>query len=271
MTLFPTHLTSLALTITLLAGCAESEPAATAPAAAVADGSDHVKTEGPEGHGEAAGHDAHGEGEALNGQGAGGKEHHEMETLPIENRLAFMSGHVEAGLALYRAGAADQAAPHLLHPVSETHAAERAGLDALGFEADVFETVSEALDAGRPAAEIEPQLKAAEANMALMQEKAGGSPRAVIEYLMGTVDEEYGIGVKEGKVTDPGEYQDAYGFSVVALKTAQRAEAPELVAELEVLVGMWPAGGPLADSTPRSVADVTAQTARARKALTSLK
>lgn len=48
--------------------------------------------------------------------------HAAMETLPVQFRVAFMSGHVEAGLALYRAGAPDQAARHLLHPVSETHA-----------------------------------------------------------------------------------------------------------------------------------------------------
>ena len=58
---------------------------------------------------------------------------HDMDTLPVAFRVAFMSGHVEAGLALYRAGAPEQAAKHLLHPVSETHAAERAGIDALGF------------------------------------------------------------------------------------------------------------------------------------------
>ena len=127
---------------------------------------------------------------------------HDMETLPVEKRVAFMSGHVEAGLALYRAGAPDQAAKHLLHPVSETHQAERAGIDALGFTADVFEAVSKALDEGRAAAEIEPMLKKCEANMALMQKNAGGDSKVIIAFLMDTVDEEYAIGVKEGKITD---------------------------------------------------------------------
>jgi len=197
-----------------------------------------------------------------------------MKTLPIEKRVAFMSGHVEAGLALYRAGAPDQAAKHLLHPVSETHADERAGIDALGFQADVFEAVSKALEDGKPASEIEPQLAAAEANMALMQEKAGGAPADLIEYLMATVVEEYGVGVQDGKVTDPGEFQDAYGFSVVALKIAQRVEgdaAAEIVGELEALVALWPADGPLADATPTSTAEVTAQTAKVLHALSALR
>lgn len=195
----------------------------------------------------------------------------DMETLPIEFRVAFMSGHVEAGLALYRAGAPDQAAKHLLHPVSETHAAERAGIDALGFESEVFESVSAMLDAGEAAASIEPLLGEAEANMVLMQAEAGGDPIAIIGFLMETALEEYAIGVTGGKITDPGEYQDAYGFSVVALKMARRIDgAADLVAELETLTATWPSGGPLAASTPASVDDVSAQIAQVQSALSAL-
>jgi hypothetical protein len=196
-----------------------------------------------------------------------------MGDLPVEKRVAFMSGHVEAGLALYRAGAPEQAAKHLLHPVSETHAEERAGIDALGFKAEVFESVSKALDEGKPASEIAPQLQAAEANMQLMREKAGGDAKAIITYLMETVVEEYAIGVQDGKITDPGEYQDAFGFSVVALKTAKgldAAKAAETVAALEALVKMWPEGGPLADATPKPVSEVTAQTSKVLLALSGL-
>ena len=67
--------------------------------------------------------------------------HSEIGQLPIEKRVAFMAGHVQAGIALYRAGAPDQAAPHLLHPVSETHQAERTGIDALGFDQSIFLSV----------------------------------------------------------------------------------------------------------------------------------
>ena len=80
-----------------------------------------------------------GEGEGGEGEGggvvstAGG-----VRVLPVEKRVAFMSGHVEAGLALYRAGFPEMAAKHLMHPVSETHSEERAGIDAFGFEQDLF-------------------------------------------------------------------------------------------------------------------------------------
>ena len=267
-------LSGLGLAAALLAGCGATTPSDPAPAGAPAD----VAKAGPEAPHAAhatGGGDEGGEAVAAHGEGEGAdSDHHGMKALPVEKRVAFMSGHVEAGLALYRAGAPDQAARHLLHPVSETHAAERAGIDALGFKGEVFEAVSAALDAGKPAAEIEPQLQAAEANMALIQEKAGGAPADIIAYLMGTVVEEYGVGVQEGKITDPGEFQDAYGFSVVALKTAKRLQDPaaaDVVQELEALVALWPAGGPLADATPRPVVEVTAQTSKVVKALAALK
>ncbi|WP_421784487.1 hypothetical protein [Hyphobacterium sp.] len=191
----------------------------------------------------------------------------DMETLPVEFRVAFMSGHVEAGLALYRAGAPEQAAPHLLHPVSETHAAEREGIDALGFEAGVFEEVSAALGAGRPANEIEPMLAAAEADLALLQDNAGGDARAIIAYLMDVTAEEYAIGVTDGIVTDPGEYQDAYGFSVVARQYARGLDNPDLIDALDGLIALWPEGGPLPESTPAPVADINARIAEVRSIL----
>lgn len=202
-----------------------------------------------------------------------GEMGHSMETLPVEKRVAFMSGHVAAGLALFRAGAPDQAAVHLLHPVSETHEAERAGIDALGFEQDIFLQVSKALEDGRPADEIAPQLAAAEANMALMQQNAGGDPLEIISYLMDTVFEEYRIGVVDGVITDPGEYQDAYGFTVVALGIAGRIEGKDtsnLISELETLLAMWPETGPLADSVPTPVQDLVVQTSRVYLALSDL-
>ena len=190
-------------------------------------------------------------------------ENHSMETLPIEKRVAFMSGHVEVGLALYRAGKPDQAAKHLLHPVSETHQAERAGIDALGFKPNVFKSVSKALDEGKPASDIEPMLIEAEENMSLLQKNVGGNTNDIIEFLMETIEEEYNEGVSNGKIVEAGEYQDAFGFSVVALKMSKRIQgdkSEELKNELIKLVEMWPKGGPLADSKPESVENIVNQT-----------
>lgn len=195
-------------------------------------------------------------GEGGEGEGEAG---HDMDTLPVPHRLAFMSGHVQAGLALYRAGEAEMAAPHLLHPVSETHQAERAGLDTLGFTPDVFESVSQALEAGRPATEIEPLLMKAEANLKTMADAAGGDSADTIRFLMDTIVEEYTVAITDGAVSDPGEYQDAYGFAIVAKDHAKTRNNEVLVSEIDSLIALWPSA-PIPPSDPTSVAEVTAKT-----------
>ncbi len=225
------------------------------------EGGEGERGEGESGEGE-SGEGEGGEGES--GEGEGGEGGHSMETLPVENRLAFMTGHVKAGISLYRAGEASMGAPHLLHPVSETHQVERADLDALGFDASLLETVSAALDAGKPAAEIEPQLRAAEENLNMVAEKAGGDAASVITYLMGVIVEEYTIAITDGVVTDPGEYQDAWGFAQVAKDRA--AGLPDstreaVIAELDALIALWPTA-PIPPENPAPVGQVVAQTSR---------
>ncbi|WP_154813761.1 hypothetical protein [Hellea balneolensis] len=180
-----------------------------------------------------------------------------------------MTGHVKAGLALYRAGEPQQAAPHLLHPVSETHQSERKGLDALGFEASLFETVSKSLEQGRAASEIEPQLIAAEANLDAVAQKAGGDPAAIISFLMDTIDEEYTIAITDGIVSDPGEYQDAFGFAYVARHHAMTLTPPDrkaVIKEIDALISLWPEA-PIAPDTPSTVARVMARTLAVKASL----
>ncbi|MEO1043410.1 MAG: hypothetical protein AAFX52_14100 [Pseudomonadota bacterium] len=229
----------------------------------------HHETHGEEGEASAGGEAGEGEGgEGEGGEGEGGEAGHAIDTLAVPERLAFMTGHVKAGLALYRAGEPAMAAPHLLHPVSETHAAEREGLDALGFEPSVFEAVSLALEEGRPAGEIEPQLAAAEANLAQMAAEAGGDPVTTIRFLMDTIVEEYTIAITDGAISDPGEYQDAYGFAIVARERAiaLNPTADDLIVELDALIALWPEG-PLPVDEPAQVGQVTAQTSRVTLAL----
>lgn len=219
-----------------------------------------------QGQASAMAHGGEGEGEG----GEAGETGHDMEALPLPKRLAFMSGHVAAGLSLYRAGEPEMAAPHLLHPVSETHEAERAGLDELGFDAAVFEAVSAALETGRPADEIEPQLAAAEANLAMLAEKAGGDPADIIRYLMDTIVEEYAIAITDGTVSDPGEYQDAFGFAVVARERAAalpEADAADVIAEIDALLALWPDDAPIPPDDPTPVGQVIAATSKVALAL----
>lgn len=214
-------------------------------------------------------------GEGEGGEGEGGEAGHmNMEALPVEHRAAFMWGHVKAGMKLYRDGFAEQASIHLLHPVSETHESERAGLNALGFDAAPFERVSAALAAGAEASEVEPDLEAADANLKLVNEAAGGDPEDVIASLLDTTLDEYKVGVTDGSVTDPGEYQDAWGFVQVAADIAQQfgdssPEAIELQNELAKLSDLWPESIDGA-APPASVSEVAAQISVVRLVLSAL-
>jgi len=152
-----------------------------------------------------------------------------------------------------------------MHPVSEGYEAERAGLDALGFEPDVFRSVAEALEAGRPASEIEPELEAAQANLAAMRSEAGGDPGKVIGYLMDVTVEEYSAALTNGKVSDAAEYQDAWGFVTVARDLADTidGEAGEKVAaSLDEMLALWPEGAPIPPSEPAPAGQVSALASR---------
>ncbi len=196
-----------------------------------------------------------------------------INILTVDRRAVFMSGHVAAGLALYRAGELEAAAPHLLHPVSEMHAGEREGFVALGFDAAIFEAVSAALAEGRPSEQIEPLLARAEENLKTVRTAAGGDPKELIDFLMKTCAYEYDAGVDAGEIVNAGEYQDAYGFAVVARDLARDLDADaarDLVLELELLVRMWPSQGPVVDTVPAPELALAAQISRVNLALSLL-
>lgn len=201
-------------------------------------------------------------GEGEGGEGEGG-EGGDTGALTVEQRLVFMAGHVEAGLALYRAGKAEAAAPHLLHPVSETHADEREGLDALGFDPEPFEVVSTALETGASAETVEPQLAAAEENLATMRAAAGGDEAAQIAFLMETAVAEYSVAITEGMVSDPAEYQDAWGFVKVARDIAEGMDGADSIRNtLDEMLALWPAEAPIVPAEPAPLGKVSALASR---------
>ena len=116
------------------------------------------------------------------------------------------------------------------------------------------------------------QLQEAEANTDLLRVNAGGDPQEIIAYLMETVIEEYSIGVTDGLITDPGEYQDAYGFSVVAGKTASQLPAESsgpTIEAINALIALWPENGPLAASVPTVVSEVVSQANKVSESLSA--
>ena len=200
-------------------------------------------------------------GEGEGGEGEGG----ESGALSVDQRVVFMAGHVEAGLALYRAGDTEAAARHMSHPVAETHASEVAGLEAIGFDRAPYEAVTAALEEGKSASEVEPLLTAAEANLSGMREQAGGDAAGQIRFLLDTAVAEYAAGVTDGKVTNPGEYQDAWGFVKVANDIAVGLEGPNAGKVRETLaqmLGLWPGTAPVPPEEPAAAGQVSALASR---------
>lgn len=181
------------------------------------------------------------------------KSHVEKKSLPIFYRLAFMTGHVEAGIELYKLNELKMAAPHLLHPVSEIHIAERKGLDKLGFKGNIFKQVSSSLENNLPAIKIEPLLKKASSNLNELAKKAGGDSKKIVIFLLQTTLEEYDLSLKKNKITNIGEYQDAWGFVKVAMYHAAQITDDQLskdtLKQLRNLHQYW-ANGPLPTKYP---------------------
>lgn len=197
----------------------------------------------------------------------------QMQALPVEKRVALLSGHVAAGLALYRAGVAEDAAVHLSHPVSEAHADEVAGFEALGFRPELFRQILDELEAGKPAVETESLLVEAEAHLADLRRTAGGEPKVLIEFLMKTLAEAYDAGVDNSVIVNLGDYQDAYGLAIAAREMAGAQDPAvfgSLKLELDVLVLMWPGRGPISTSLPPPEFQMVEQLARVKLALVSL-
>ena len=123
---------------------------------------------------------------------------------------------------------------------------------------EIFESVSAALETQESAAILLPLLEKAEKHLDIMRDKAGGDPIKIIGFLLETTVEEYSVGVRDGKLTDVGEYQDAFGFVLVAAEHARRLSKTSnerLLSEILSLQDYW-LRGPLPVETPTPAEDV---------------
>ena len=96
----------------------------------------------------------------------------------------------------------------------------------------------------------------------------------MLTFLLDTTLDEYKVGVTDGVVTDPGEYQDAWGFVQVAGEIAEgfgrdTPEAMELQNELQKLADLWPASID-GETPPASVSEVAAQISVVKLVLSGL-
>ena len=170
--------------------------------------------------------------------------------------LGLMRGHLLVGHALYGLGELSAAQSHAKHPADElyaTVAAEFAQRGVAGF-AEELQAHANALQAGEAAgvaaayADVVEAVGRTESAVTLTSSLAG----RVIADLLREAAREYDIGVVDGELANAHEYQDAYGFTQVALALArtQHAALPADDGDRAVFAGIAQQIGALGDLWP---------------------
>lgn len=194
----------------------------------------------------------------------------QWRTWPLAHRAAYIAGRVAAADMLYRMGHETEAAGHLKRPVEQVYSVDRAGLQALGFRAELVDAAAGAIEIGRPPDEVEPLLAGAVSNLAGTLAASGAAPKDLVTFLMRVCAEAYDAGVDRGDIVNVEAYQASYGYAVAArdlVATLERETYGDLRLELDILVLMWPASGPVEGSAPPPEIRMAEQLSRVRLAL----
>lgn len=170
-------------------------------------------------------------------------------------QLAFIRGHLNVGVDLYRQGAEEASATHMKHPGDELYTALLPAIEAReasGF-ADQLEALAVAVESKRPMAEVEEAynalLEAITAAENAVEEQDAAMIGAVILDLVRTSAAEYDIAVGEnGVLENEHEYQDALGFVRIARDLLGRLEGmtdnatavAALREQLDLITPIWP-------------------------------
>lgn len=163
-------------------------------------------------------------------------------------RLSLMRGHLLVGHELYGLGALDAARSHSKHPTDELYAdmeREFAARRTAGF-GDALEAHAQASQ-GNDGIAVETAYGTLTATIARAEAVVDVSPAMAVDVIVELLREaafEYGVGIVDGKLSNAHEYQDAYGFTQIALSWAKGATPHEVfdrIAErIEALSDMWP-------------------------------
>jgi hypothetical protein len=163
--------------------------------------------------------------------GEGGAGASKDEVVDFLKDLGLIEGHLRAGVALYRAGLADQAASHMKHPQDDIYdelSYHLADFGAEGF-AEELSALATAVEGGQPVEAVEAALAGVLKEIAEAREHAGATEaaeaQAMVEILRQAADD-YDEGVKDGKIAEREDYQDAWGFVEVV-----RAQAEHMAGE----------------------------------------
>ena len=169
-------------------------------------------------------------------------------------QLGLMRGHLLVGDALFALGERDAARTHSKHPADELYLGIEPAFEALGLDGFAAQLAahSDAVNSGDEAAVAEAYATLTAA-MAAAEEAVELSHRLaarVIVLLLREAAREYALGIVDNQPANVHEYQDAYGFTQVALAWSRRAAESgddaarrlfgRMAETLEALDDMWP-------------------------------
>jgi hypothetical protein len=141
--------------------------------------------------------------------------------------LALVEGHLFVAMELLRAGAKDAAHVHLKHPKDEIYTSLRPGFrkyHAAGF-AKELEQLAKAVDGEKGAADS--AYTQVEKKIDLARQKAPANAKTQLQVaarLLTDAAGEYRESLKNGRIADAKEYQDAYGFTKIARRLIEHAK-----------------------------------------------
>jgi len=224
-------------------------------------------------------------GEGGEGEEAGAARPGE-EDAEFLTDLAYVEGHLRVGVALYEAGAAHMAKTHMKHPEDEIYADLRPQLESHGaeqFDGELAE-LAEAVEGGASVEAAKEAFAEVEHEIAEARERVGGGEAARLKAVVLIVREaaaEYNEGVKDGKVVEMHEYQDAWGFVQAAramtdeLAESSRPEVQEAVAaileQFATIEPAFPTIVPTAETEPADPSVLFAAAARMELAALAVK
>lgn len=162
--------------------------------------------------------------------------------------LGLMRGHLMVGHELFNQGEHDAAQTHSKHPGDELYAVLLKSFDergARGFadELSAHAAAVEDGDEARVRAAYRAVMDTIRRHERTVTAAAPLVAEVVVELLRVAADE-YAIGIVDGRLENAHEYQDAYGFTQVALEWAgrvDRAAFGRVTERLSAIGDMWPA------------------------------
>ncbi|MDP1932283.1 MAG: hypothetical protein Q8L60_12585 [Gammaproteobacteria bacterium] len=170
-------------------------------------------------------------------------------------QLAFIRGHLNVGVDLYRQGEEEASATHMKHPGDELYTDLLPAIEvreASGF-ADQLEALATAVENKRPLPTVESAysqlLEAITAAENAVENQDAAMIGAVIFDLVSTSAAEYDIAVGDnGALENEHEYQDALGFVRIARELLARLEGmtdntaavASIREQLDLIMPIWP-------------------------------